>query len=280
MTPVLDETTDVQFRTATPVHIHRQRSIRTIGPVDDDGSASSSSASTKSNESRFSSSPYTYTSTHRTTASTHYTPGLGTTTTNSASALPSHLSSKRLDTISSGSAYSIQPASSSHLRQLDYDPRLITTSSKSRSTFQPSSYQTQQPRSSLQHHHPPRQTTSSYQPPAPVNTRFGEPGVSLRMPPARMTSSPNSSLAGRTARMSLADQDAGIDEQGGSGYNQYASSRPPKLDGSALDAGVHGMKRSWDGFKLEMKFGVRKVKKNGTSHVLPCLTSDRLSRLT
>ena len=60
--------------------------------------------------------------------------------------------------------------------------------------------------------------------------------------------------------MSLAEKDAG-----GSGYNQYASSRPDRLEGTTLDAGVHGMKRSWDGFKLEVKFGARRAKKSGQS---------------
>lgn len=70
----------------------------------------------------------------------------------------------------------------------------------------------------------------------------------LRLPTAALSSGDGHSLSESTARMSLNDT-------GGSGYNQYASTRPPKLDGTALDAGVHGMKRSWDGFKLEMKFG-------------------------
>lgn len=61
----------------------------------------------------------------------------------------------------------------------------------------------------------------------------------------------------------MAEQDAGIDEYGGSGYNQFASNRPPQMDGTTLDAGVHGMKRSWDGFKLEIKFGARRAKKSG-----------------
>lgn len=28
-----------------------------------------------------------------------------------------------------------------------------------------------------------------------------------------------------------------------------------------VDAGVHGMKRSWDGFKLDMRFGGHKIGK-------------------
>ena len=56
-----------------------------------------------------------------------------------------------------------------------------------------------------------------------------------------------------------------IADVGGSGYNQYASSRPDRLEGTTLDAGVHGMKRSWDGFKLEVKFGARRAKKSGES---------------
>lgn len=71
-----------------------------------------------------------------------------------------------------------------------------------------------------------------------------------RAPP---TNSDTNSLSESVAKMNM--------DGGGSGYNQFVSPRPPKLDGSALDAGVHGLRRSWDGFALEMKFGARSVTK-------------------
>lgn len=74
-----------------------------------------------------------------------------------------------------------------------------------------------------------------------------------------------SSLVGSTARLSLNDSASNPNE---SGYNKAVkaghavpSTRPPKLDGTALDAGMHGLTRSWDGFKLDMRFGAHKVSK-------------------
>lgn len=61
-------------------------------------------------------------------------------------------------------------------------------------------------------------------------------------------SSDTQSLTESAAKLALGDA-------GGSGYNQFASARPARTEGTLVDAGVHGMKRSWDGFKLEMKFG-------------------------
>ena len=89
-------------------------------------------------------------------------------------------------------------------------------------------------------------TTSSYQPPAPAfNPRPMDFTGSLRLPTRPPVSNDSNSLTESLTTLSV--KDAGS----GTGYNQFVSTRPPKLDGTALDAGVHGMKRSWDGFKRE-----------------------------
>jgi len=53
--------------------------------------------------------------------------------------------------------------------------------------------------------------------------------------------------------------------QNESGYNSFAKNstkqRGKREDGNLVDAGVHGMKRSWDGFKLDMRFGGHKIGK-------------------
>ncbi|KAL8293204.1 hypothetical protein RQP46_000898 [Phenoliferia psychrophenolica] len=74
---------------------------------------------------------------------------------------------------------------------------------------------------------------------------------SLRLPTKAPMSNGSGSLDDSLRTLSVKDSG------GGSGYNQFASTRPERLDGTVLDAGVHGMKRSWDGFKLEVKFGAR-----------------------
>lgn len=227
---------DVQFRTATPVHLHSRR--HQAVPDDDDSASSSSASSSSSTGSRFPSSPYTYQSTHRTASTHHYAAPLGTT----ASAIPGYLGQtprrSSVDYLSSSLAVPRAPSprrSSAEYERPAYGGKV---SSKSR------------------HAPPPAQfTTSSYQPPAPAfQPRAMDYTTSLRLPPTRAMSSDTNSLTESAARLVLGDN-------GGSGYNQFASTRPPQLDGSALDAGVHGMKRSWDGFKLEVKFGAHKVSK-------------------
>lgn len=110
----------------------------------------------------------------------------------------------------------------------------------------------------------PQFTTSSYQPPlAPAfQPRAMDYNTSLRLPMKTISSHDSASLTESAARLSLQDN-------GGSGYNQAASSmRPPNMDGTALDAGVHGLKRSFQGFKLETKFGIHKMQKKVARKIL------------
>ena len=232
-------TTDVAFRAAKS--IHQQQRPTAFQPRDDDGSASSSSASSDSSSSRFPSTPYTYQSTRA--SSNQYVPGLG-----KASAIPTHLSGKSRSTSLDYGSSLAPPTGSSSLRR-------ISEQDRPSSSYRGPSSALKQPRQTIPSSH---FTTSSFQPPAAFSSRLGGDPSSLRLPPK--VSSATSSLAESTARMSLAEKDAG-----GSGYNQYASSRPDRLEGTTLDAGVHGMKRSWDGFKLEVKFGARRAKKSGPS---------------
>ncbi|GAA6062452.1 hypothetical protein JCM10212_005355 [Sporobolomyces blumeae] len=132
-------------------------------------------------------------------------------------------------------------------------------------------------------------STSSFQPPAAFNPR--PPALFSIEPVARLTASGSStthphltpssttarphsdsrSLLSSTAKLSLNSPPTVATGGGGggqnnneSGYNKYArdsKTRPPKMDGNMLDAGVHGMKRSWDGFKLDMRFGAHKMAK-------------------
>lgn len=215
----------------------------------DDDSASSSSASSSSSSNGFPSAAYTYQSTHRTSNSTHQysnkPPSVG-------SALPSHLTSTTRRPNGDYTSSSMQ--SSSELRRppsnsnYDYAQPTYSTSKATRTTRNNNA----------------GFTTSSYQPPAPAFApRAMDYTTSLRLPPRPVASSSDAN--------SLTDSAAQLSINGGSGYNQYASSRPPKLDGTALDAGVHGMKRSWDGFKLEMKFGV-----SFTPLTLLVMDSDRM----
>jgi hypothetical protein len=215
------------------VHVHSQRSQNGGHDNDDDDSASSASASS-SEDSRFPSSPYTYQSTHRTTNSTHhhYATPLGTT----ASAVPGYLTAKphRTSVDYGSTSLAVPRAPSPRRASADYErpghgAKLNGGSSKR----------------AVSHNHP---TTASYQPPAPAfSPRPMDFNSPLRLP-TRAMSSDTQSLTESAARLSLGDA-------GGSGYNQYASTRPMRTEGTLVDAGVHGMKRSWDGFKLEMKFG-------------------------
>lgn len=225
----LSSSTDVQFRTATPVHMHAQRN-QTAYPNDDD-SASSSSSSSSSDDSAFPSSPYTYQSTHRTTTSSRYAAPLGTT----ASAIPGYLQSKpHRSSMDYNSSLTVPRAPSPRRVSADYERpgSKALEPSRHRHTSGPTGGGA-------------KFTTSSYQPPAPAFlSRPMDYTTSLRLPPRAPLSSDSNSLTDSIATLSVADN-------GGSGYNQFASVRPPKLDGTALDAGVHGMKRSWDGFKRE-----------------------------
>lgn len=249
---------DVQFRTATPVHVHKQRakhSARQNGAAvdgDDDGSASSSASSSSSDDaSVVQSAPYTYQSTHRTTSSLHnhhhYSGGLGPT----VSAIPGYLAPRPVRTSydhgltvprapsprRSGAEYSQRPQSVMSGRtgyqvgDAGSTHRSVYTNGRSGAGF----------------------TTAAYQPPAPAfNPRpLDFTNGPLRLPqtrPGPLSSVDAHSLSESAAQLSLAD-DASA---GGSGYNTFL---PPRTEGSLMDAGVHGMKRSWDGFKLEMKFG-------------------------
>lgn len=113
----------------------------------------------------------------------------------------------------------------------------------------------------------PQFTTSSYQPPAPAfNPRALDFSTSLRLPPKTMgptaqavaalaapaaaiaqpgvtTGSQSGSLGARgggTDGNTLSDNMSalGAGEKGSSGYNKFASTRPPKMDGSVLAAGT------------------------------------------
>lgn len=240
---------DVPFRAAKSIHSQQERPLVSALPPDDDGSASSSSASSTSSSSRFPEGAYTYQSTR---ASSHHFNGSGAASgAPKASAVPTYLSGKsRSSTTEYGS---LSVPSSSGVRRSGEQERV------SSSSYRSSSSALKQPRQTIpSSHHSNQFTTSSYQPPAAFSSRLGGDSNVLRLPPK-----PASSLTESTARLSLADRESG--EGGGSGYNAYASSRPERLEGTALDAGVHGMKRSWDGFKLEVKFGARRAKKSGQS---------------
>ncbi|BGP13749.1 hypothetical protein JCM10213v2_001687 [Rhodosporidiobolus nylandii] len=249
----------VQFRTATPVHVQKRQQAVADNPLDDD--SASSSASSSSSDTGFDSSPYTYQSTHR-TASSSYHPSSSRHPSTTISAIPPYLAGHHRTSIDAGpSSLSVPrapsphggPASSSSLYGDStaaygaydrigpgYGSRVTTSKLRSAST--------------PVHGH----TTASYQPPAPG---FTPGGGSYRVP-----SSDGVSLADSTAQMSLnsgtaTGTESGYNKAVKAGHGSAKSMRPPKLDGSALDAGVHGMKRSFDGFKLDMRFGAHKVGK-------------------
>lgn len=253
--------TDVRFQSAPP-QLNQPRSRHHSSTHDvpnDDDSASSSSESSSSSASAFPSSPYTYQSTHRTTASSHhphhhYPAKLGPT----ASAVPSYLSPTphrtSLDHPSaSGGSLSVPRAPEPRRTSAEYDYAYdgarptSTRSGVSASRRSAARGTTPQP-----HHH----TTSSYQPPAPAfhPSTFGAAPASLRLP-ARAPSSDANSVGDSLGGMSLTS----TTNAGESGYNKLGSMRPPRVEGSAVDAGVHGMKRQWDGFKLDMRFGAHKA---------------------
>lgn len=263
---------DVQFRTATPVHVQRRQLAALDNPNDDD-SASSSSSSESDRDSAFHSSPYTYQSTHRTTTTSshphhHQSSSLYPPT---ISAIPPYLADHHRTSIDagpsmlsvpqapnpnrrpSGSASLYNGAASASSAAYDrigpgYGSRV--TSSKLRSVSTPV------------HQH---QTTASYQPPAPAfdPTRLPTMGTST------VSGGDASFVQESTARLSLGpDSTAGTGGAGQSGYDKAvkaghaaSSTRPPKLDGSAMGAGMHGLQRSFDAFKLDTRFAAHKVGK-------------------
>jgi hypothetical protein len=255
---------DVPIRTATPLHVQQRQQTIAENPEDDDSASSSSGSSTSSG---FRSSPYTYQSTHRTASSSHHQ--------SSISAVPSHIASHHRSSFDSGpSSLATQrpssrdrhgPASSSLYGDSAAYDRIgpgygsRVTTSKLRSASTPT-----------MHHHPHGHTTASYQPPAPAfNSRSGV-DASLRNP---ANPSDSSSLAGSTAQLSLGSGTINDSTGGGatSGYTKAikaghaaSSIRPPQLEGSALDAGVHGMKRQADLFKLETRLFAHKLAKKAT----------------
>lgn len=206
--------------------------------ADDSASSSGSSSSSDNSSSRFPSAPYTYQSTHR-TANSHYSNQPTT-----ASAIPSCLNTKPVRS-------SLDYPGSSLTAPRAPSPRTSGDYDRNRDYDRAGGYSSK-PSSKMRSLPPAQFTTSSYQPPAPAfQPRAMDYTGSLRLPPKPLSSNSNS-ITDSVAKMSLADN-------GGSGYNQFASSRPPKLDGTVMDAGVHGLKRSWDGFKLEVKFGAHKA---------------------
>lgn len=205
---------------------------------EDDDSASSSSASPSEHQ-ETGASPYTYQPTHRTANSSHhhYAAPLGST----ASAIPGYLSPRPLqtslvygsDSLAVPRAPSPRRTSAEYYERPGYGAQLSNGAASLRA---PSTYRD-------------RQTTASYQPPAPAfNPRPTDFTTPLRLPPSKAMSSDTQSLTESAAKLALGDA-------GGSGYNSFASSKPLRTDGKLLDGGAHDLKRSWDGFKLEMKFG-------------------------
>lgn len=255
--------TDVQFRTATPLHVQQRQQTIAENPDEDDSASSSSASSTSSG---FRSSSYTYQSTHRTASSSHHQ--------SSISAVPSHIASHHRSSFDSGpSSLGTQRPSSRDRHGVGASSSSLygdsaaydrigpgygsrVTTSKLRSASTPTMHH---------HHHGP--TTASYQPPAPAfHSRPNGVDTSLRNP---HPTSDSSSLAGSTAQLSLGS--GTIDGGATSGYTKAikaghaaSSIRPPQLEGSALDAGVHGMKRQADLFKLETRLFAHKLAKKAT----------------
>ncbi|KAK4058817.1 hypothetical protein OIO90_000263 [Microbotryomycetes sp. JL221] len=252
----------VQFRTATPAHVHARRAQMSQQNGDDDESASSASSS--STEGEDPDHPrYAYQSITRSPPSSahhHYVATLGTT----ASAVPGYLAPRPLYTsLEKGPTSLLAPRAPSPRRasgEYEKPGSLLSGVSGHYGGRTMSGYQLAASRAG--------QTTASFQPPAPAfNPRSPDPyaGTSLRIPPSH--GSDTDSLAQSAARMSLGAEAANMTSN--SGYNTYVtrqqrerdekSIRQPKLDGTALQAGMHGTKRSMDAFKLEMKFGAHKI---------------------
>ncbi|GAA5986727.1 hypothetical protein JCM11641_007754 [Rhodosporidiobolus odoratus] len=239
----------VQFRTATPIHVQKRQAAAAENPPRDDDSASSSSSS--SADSGFESSPYTYQSTHRTASSSHHQSSRHH-PSSTLSAVPSYLASHHRGSLDMSGSLSVPSAPSP--RGPSSPSSLYGDSSYGAYDRMGPGYGSQTTTSKLRSASTPVQhTTASYQPPAPSYV------------PRTNPSSDGHSLAESTAQLSL----GGSTVNGGteSGYTKAIkaghapSMRPPKMDGSALDAGVHGMKRSFDGFKLDVKFGAHKMGK-------------------
>lgn len=234
--------------------MHSQRSPNVFPNDDDSASSSSASSNSSSGPSRFPSTAYTSASTYRTTGSNNQY----TNKPPSNSGLPSHLTSG--STRRPSNEYGSALPSSSVLRRGngEYDSRISGGIGRSNGE-----YDTRIKSSSKSRTQQQQFTTSSYQPPAPAfGTRAMDYNSSLRLPTRPpVASSDSNSLAESAARLSL-------NGASGSGYNQTASNRPAQLEGTALDAGVHGMKRSYDGFKLELSFGAHKVKKKLARKIL------------
>lgn len=249
-----------------------------------DDSASSSSSS-DSDESGFESSPYTYQSTHRTTTTSSHPASAahpGNRYPSTMSAVPSYLSGGaggQRYSLDSGPSGSSQPHHLHHHHRRPASPSLHDGSSGHYSAYDRigPGYGSKVTSSRLRPLSPSHATTASYQPPAPAFDPRDPIGASSRTSTASGGGAYGvgggggggggaaSSLIGSTARLSLNDTASNPNE---SGYNKavkaghaVSSTRPPKMDGTALDAGMHGLTRSWDGFKLDMRFGAHKVSK-------------------
>ncbi|GAA5862188.1 hypothetical protein JCM3774_004815 [Rhodotorula dairenensis] len=286
-----------QHRTAARVPVpvpKRPPTIREAINADDSASCSSSS---DSDESGFESTPYTYQSTHRTTTTSSHPasaaqPGGGG-GGRYPSAVPAYLSG------GGGQRYSLDSGPSGSSSYHQHHPRRPSSPSlyDGSSGGHYSAYDRIGPgygskvtSSRLRPISPmtgAHATTASYQPPAPAfDPRLDPLGGSSRTAGTSTASvgggggyyggggvtsgsgggGGTSSLIGSTARLSLNDSSASNPNE--SGYNKAVkaghavpSTRPPKMDGTALDAGMHGLTRSWDGFKLDMRFGAHKVSK-------------------
>ncbi|GAA5910274.1 uncharacterized protein JCM6883_001137 [Sporobolomyces salmoneus] len=261
----------VQFRTATPVHVQartarrNRREVEGI-PNDDDSASSASSSSSSSQGSGFQSSPYTYQSTHRTTSTSqnhhhHHSSSLYPPT---RSAIPGYLSTQNgRSSLDGGGALTVPRAPSPSKRSSHEYDRSSLDRGGSGSSLRPSA-------SRLRPAGGQQFSTSSFQPPAAFNPVPPSMQLSANQPPLRnsasiaqlpsLGSADAQSLTSSTARLSL----GGTANPNESGYNKFARSekqRGDRQEGNVLDAGVHGMKRSWDGFKLDMRFGAHKVGK-------------------
>ncbi|BGO89475.1 hypothetical protein NBRC10512v2_001432 [Rhodotorula toruloides] len=244
MSPTSPVVENVQLRTATPVHLQR-RQLAALNNPDDDDSASSSSSSESDRDSAFHSSPYTYQSTHRTTTTSshphrHHSSSLYPPT---ISAIPPYLADHSRTSIDAGpsslsvphapdssrrpsgsaSLYNGASASSAAYDRIGPGYGSRVTSSKLRSVSTPV------------RQHP---TTASYQPPAPAFN----PNDPLRLP--------------TLGTSTVSGGDASFIQEA-----RLVVHPPAKMDGSAMVAGMHGMQRSFDAFKLDTRFAAHKVGK-------------------